>query len=257
MITLPKEILYIILNYLDDVTLKNVFSTNRYFANVRKNKVFWINRILIKYPYLTNHLKDCDWQAYYRDLVYTDKFNYNDWDYVTSDRSDGHMLLHGAEKGRIDYVLIALHEGTDINHRYVSKYRLYNSSAMSLAAEHGHMNIIGCLVERGANVDIIDEAGMTPLMWAAWDGYIDIVELLLNNGANINSVDSEDGCTALMVAARENQLDVLKLLLNRGADINITNIYEENVLEYVVRMAIDNFNIECYDIIEYLKNIMG
>lgn len=41
-------------------------------------------------------------------------------------------------------------------------------SCIHLAAQFGHTAIVAYLLARGANVDMKDKNGMTPLMWSAY-----------------------------------------------------------------------------------------
>ena len=57
-----------------------------------------------------------------------------------------------------------------------------------MAAHYGHTEIVNFLLEKGANIHQ-DNAGETPLYWAARWGHTEIVKLLLDAGANINQAD--------------------------------------------------------------------
>jgi ankyrin repeat protein len=57
----------------------------------------------------------------------------------------------------------------------------------------------------------------TPLMEAAWNGQEEAVQVLLDLGANINAVD-DHGMTTLIRAARCGYEKLVKILLSRGAD---------------------------------------
>ncbi|KAF7515145.1 hypothetical protein G7054_g14740 [Neopestalotiopsis clavispora] len=57
-------------------------------------------------------------------------------------------------------------------------------SALSLAAEGGHLSIVVLLVERGANVDCRSNLEQTPLFFAANNEHLEIVDFLLRHGAD-------------------------------------------------------------------------
>jgi ankyrin repeat protein len=57
-------------------------------------------------------------------------------------------------------------------------------------------------------------------MEAAWNGQESVVELLLDLGANIDAVD-DHGMTALIRAARCGHGKVVQLLRNRGANCEV------------------------------------
>lgn len=80
------------------------------------------------------------------------------------------------------------------------------------------------LLAKGAEVDSLDAAGWTPLMWSidmaqAWGEPLEVARLLLAAGADPNSAASS-GETVLMRACERNNLDVLEALLAAGADPN-------------------------------------
>lgn len=64
-------------------------------------------------------------------------------------------------------------------------------------------------------IDEADEAGRTPLSYAAGSGHKSIVEILLDGGAFINSMDRESK-TPLSHALMSGHKDVVKLLIDRG-----------------------------------------
>ncbi|MCC6346630.1 MAG: ankyrin repeat domain-containing protein [Nitrospirales bacterium] len=58
-------------------------------------------------------------------------------------------------------------------------------TALMRACRHGHTDIVGLLLEKGAGVNRQDAFGDTALTYAACNGYMDIVKLLLEHDANV------------------------------------------------------------------------
>ncbi len=99
---------------------------------------------------------------------------------------------------------------------------------------------IGCIVfndkvekllTRGANPNIKDSSGDTPLHYAAYQGNAAVVELLLKRGADVHAVDNA-GMTPLFVICcyqryiKERVKDitpVMQLLIDYGAQVNAKN----------------------------------
>ena len=89
------------------------------------------------------------------------------------------------------------------------------STPLLYAAMYGDAKGVRRLLDRGANPNIANDAGATPLMLALDDE--GITTLLLDRGADVNAA-SVDGHTALSLAAgRLGAAPVVKLLLDRGA----------------------------------------
>ena len=87
------------------------------------------------------------------------------------------------------------------------------------AVLYGDTESVRMLLDSGANVNVRNDAGATPLMWAV--NSLEKTRLLLDRGADLNA-RSEDSRTALLIAAGQfGSRDVVKFLLDRGADISV------------------------------------
>ena len=71
----------------------------------------------------------------------------------------------------------------------------------------------------GADVNISDRNGFTPLMLAAIVRNKAIVSMVLQAGADM-TIEDGNGTTALMLAAEEGNLDFLNIFMDSGADVN-------------------------------------
>jgi ankyrin repeat protein len=103
-------------------------------------------------------------------------------------------------------------DGYDINNQYYTY--------LTRATGNGHFEIVKLLLDAGADPDIPDERGRTPLMIASKKGYDQIIKLLIKKGANLETQDSK-GWTPLIHASHRGQVEIVKLLLTAGADINM------------------------------------
>jgi ankyrin repeat protein len=84
-----------------------------------------------------------------------------------------------------------------------------------MAAELDAVIMIEFLLERGADIEKLDDLGRTALMRAAWVGHARIVDVLLDHGADIDRGWPHE--TALTVAEEYGHQEVAKLLRSRGA----------------------------------------
>ena len=94
-------------------------------------------------------------------------------------------------------------------------------SPLTLAACGGHVELAMLLLERGANIEEVNDEGYTPLMEAAREGHEEMVALLLSQGADINAQTEETQETALTLACCGGFLDVADFLIKAGADIEL------------------------------------
>jgi ankyrin repeat protein len=81
------------------------------------------------------------------------------------------------------------------------------------AALNNEVGMARELIGRGANVNVVDKLGMTPLLWAASMDFGDpaMIELLLNSGARADA-RNKDGLTALDLARKYNHVEVVPVL---------------------------------------------
>lgn len=110
--------------------------------------------------------------------------------------------------------------GLDINTTFKGQ-----STLLHFAAEYGKYDIAKYLVDKGANLNLQDNAKNTPLMvsTSVFSQHDSISVLLINQGANLNIVGSS-GSTALRntigIGGAGQQPNIFKLLIDKGADIN-------------------------------------
>jgi ankyrin repeat protein len=88
---------------------------------------------------------------------------------------------------------------------------------LSWAAGRGSLEIVSYLLEQEADATKADQLGRTPLHFAVFSGSEAVVERLLEAPVDVDAQDSL-GSTALMYACAKNQRDVVQTLRERGAD---------------------------------------
>lgn len=128
-------------------------------------------------------------------------------------------IILAAHAGRNDVVKALVSAGADVNAR--SEDVLY--SALHTAASNGYMPSVILLIGKGANIEIIDINGRTPLHLASYNGHVKPVKLLVERGANFTTVD-KDGRTALHLAAcgtkGEDSVETIAFLISIGMDMD-------------------------------------
>ncbi|HXN99032.1 MAG TPA: ankyrin repeat domain-containing protein [Candidatus Acidoferrales bacterium] len=139
------------------------------------------------------------------------------------------LMEHGAEVTIRAAVALAdkrrVREMVSENPAVLREIHWANGGLLTLAVNHGHIEIVQLLLELGADVDervMLTEleeptpSWGTPLWYAALAGQRDIVELLLDRGADPNANVYASGWP-LRNACRHRDDSVKRLLLARGA----------------------------------------
>ena len=91
------------------------------------------------------------------------------------------------------------------------------SSDLAKAIRAGDVDAVKEAVEKGADINALDERKMPPIGAAALLGKTDIVNYLADKGADLNKNDGY-GFTPMMCAAQRGQSGAVRALLKHGAD---------------------------------------
>lgn len=127
-------------------------------------------------------------------------------------------LMFAARYGHTDVMKLLIEKGAD-----VSIIDNGGENALSLATKHGHIASVRLLFELGlANANSTDHWKNPILTIAAGNGHKDLVQFLLDNGAEVNRLGGFGGYeTAIKDAVCGNHIEVVQLLLDAGADVNL------------------------------------
>lgn len=182
--------------------------------------------------------------------------------YVTLKDSAMDAFLFAVRSGNADTVRLLLDKvSIDINHQSEYEFKddelyIIMPTPLMLAARYGHTDVMKLLIEKSADVSIIDNGGEnalslatkhghiasvrllfelglananstdhweTPILTIAADnGHKDLVQFLLDNGAEVNQLGGFGGyATAIKGAVFNNHIEIVQLLLDAGADVNL------------------------------------
>lgn len=112
-----------------------------------------------------------------------------------------------------------------------------DDSLLLSALKRGHAVVAKIVLEAGADFNLRNKLGLTPLLLACGKttpGYRVVAEALIAKGANLN-VRDVIGNTPLLLAISGGMFDIAKLLVDRGANISILSQKGESPLELAQR----------------------
>ena len=93
-------------------------------------------------------------------------------------------------------------------------------TALMLAAEQGHLDVVQALLDAGADLNAGKGEWGTALMKAAQNGHLGVVRALIAAKADVNAADQQ-GTTALMAATRIGYKQIVQALVEGNADPSI------------------------------------
>ena len=97
------------------------------------------------------------------------------------------------------------------------------------AVRMNHRDLVHLLLEKGAQIDLQDSTGLSPLMVSCSSGHTELTRILLVRGANVNLLN-EEGITALMISSKKGDTEIVELLLKYKADVNIESLNGSNAI---------------------------
>ena len=102
----------------------------------------------------------------------------------------------------------------------------HHSNPLVRAVMIGHIEAVRLLLAHGADPNVGDDEGTSPLRFCAEKGYLEIARLLLLCGATktMHEGGGPAGMNALGYAATRLHVDIVRLLLAHGADPRIEDV---------------------------------
>lgn len=125
-----------------------------------------------------------------------------------------HPVIAASLQGDHDQIVNALRDDVDFATLAVDRY---GHSSLAVAAMKGMHDTIGEILHHGANVELKNYVGATPLHIAAGHGQLEAATVLIQSKANVNSRDDHLGYTPLHEASHVGHAALVSLLLEARA----------------------------------------
>ncbi|RDD38970.1 Palmitoyltransferase ZDHHC17 [Trichoplax sp. H2] len=151
----------------------------------------------------------------------------------------GTPINWATRQGHLKMVVLLMRHGADPSIKDTEGY-----ACLHLACQFHHTNIAAYLIAKGEEIDMMDDNGMTPLMWASYKCHgIDPVRLLISCGAALNFQDNVHLNSAIHWALTSNNGSAISQLCNAGCTLDLVNAKKETPLDIAVAKK-NNFAIK-------------
>jgi ankyrin repeat protein len=128
------------------------------------------------------------------------------------------FFVNDIRHGKCETIAPSLKAGLPIN-----GFDTLDQTPLLAAISQNQLACAQQLVTAGADVNLADHAGWTPLIHAAYFGSdTQIITLLIEHGAKVNA-QNDRGLTALYLASAAGHEPQVQLLLSKGADSTIAS----------------------------------
>lgn len=119
-------------------------------------------------------------------------------------------------------IKILINNGADINKQIIDTAFYGGFTPIHLSILDKNINSFNSLIKYGANINIKNSDGSSPLLYAIDYEAVDFANILIQNNADVNIADNKS-MTPLILASKNNfELDFYKKLINNKANLNAT-----------------------------------
>jgi hypothetical protein len=139
------------------------------------------------------------------------------------------LVIAAARDGSLVRLRALISAGADMNVKDVEGW-----TPLMVAALKGHAKIVVLLLSHGAHIDAKNNSGWTALRFASSVGDTEMMTLLIGYGADVNSRDDHRQ-TIMMQAAEEGNVSSIRELLEAGADKEARNLAHDSALSIALR----------------------
>ena len=136
------------------------------------------------------------------------------------DKYKNHLFKNAIYGGNLKVVDILL---------TLSKDSIDFNSAFRTAVSSSHKDIAAYFLNKGVDINWVDDAGYTVLIWMSDSYDLDMIKFLVEHGADLK-IRNKDGDTPMLHAARHGYPEGLKYFLDKGSPIEDKNYQGQTAL---------------------------
>lgn len=138
--------------------------------------------------------------------------------YVDEEENKHNLLYDAIIVENNEFALLLIEHGATLSHKDDA-----GVTVLIQAAHRGMIDVVRALLKReGADIDAVNNEGISALIAASSEGHEEVVEMLLAAGADVTAKDTDE-TNSLMAAAVRGHHSLCKILLGAGADVNAQN----------------------------------
>lgn len=170
----------------------------------------------------------------------------------TLNRQGQSPIFFAAKSGAWHSIELLANRSADVNLRDIKDKKLW--SPIFHAISKSHVGCVAELIKHGADVNLVDDAGLTPIFYAFHD--FQLVSLLVTNGANLEVVDKY-GRTPIFLAVISGNAQMVELLMRYGANIEHRDNKGWTSVQYGMKRGDDRIVqilLNCRNDAEYFKS---
>ena len=130
-----------------------------------------------------------------------------------------------------NYCLMMIKQGVDVD----TRDREFGLTGLHMCVKKGNWNTFTMLLDEGADPNIPDFDGYSPLYWAMMGNRREFLIPLLEAGADPNIFVSKDGMTPIHTAARIGDMDLMNVFIKYNASMGATDDNGMNTLLYAIK----------------------
>jgi ankyrin repeat domain-containing protein 17 len=153
--------------------------------------------------------------------------------------------MEAASGGYVEVGRVLLDKGADVNATPVPSSR---DTALTIAADKGHVRFVELLLCRGAQIEVKNKKGNSPLWLAANGGHLAVVELLYNISADIDSQDNRK-VSCLMAAFRKGHVKVVKWMVHHVTQFPS----DQEMIRYIATVSDKELLEKCQECVKIIR----